>query len=39
LFSHAGEDIEILKATLKGIPVKIGNKKIDCGMVLLALFF
>jgi hypothetical protein len=36
LFSCAGEDIEILKIPLKEIPVKIGNKKIDRDMMVLA---
>jgi hypothetical protein len=39
LFCHAGEDIEILKILLKKIPVKIENKRIDHGSVLLAFFF
>jgi hypothetical protein len=39
LFSHAGEDIEILKIPLKEIPAKIGNREINHGMVLLAFFF
>ncbi len=35
----SGEDIEILKISLKEIPAKIGNREINHGMVLLAFFF
>ena len=35
----SGEDIEIIKIPLKEIPVKIENKEIDHGMVLVAFSF
>jgi ADP-ribose pyrophosphatase len=35
----SGEDIEILKVPLEGIPAKIESREIDHGMVLLAFFF